>query len=57
MISKDLFLERVVRQWNGLSREVVVTIPEVFSNCVVVALRDLVSGHGVTGWQLDTETL
>lgn len=55
MISKDL--ERVVRQWNGLSREVVVTIPEVFSNCVVVALRDLVSGHGVTGWQLDTETL
>jgi len=39
-----------VRHWYGLHREVVKSLsPEVFKKCVVVALRDVVSGHGGDG--------
>ena len=42
IIKKNLFSERVVRQWHWLPRE-------VFKNRVDVALRDVVSGHDVGG--------
>jgi len=48
------FSERVVRQWHRLPEEVVES-PSlgVIKNRVGVALRDVVSGHGVMGWWLD----
>ena len=48
-IRKNFFLERMVRQWHRLPREMV----EVLMNCVDVALRDMVCGHGggrAVGW-------
>ena len=40
--------------WHGLPRGVVESLSlELFKNCVDVALREVVSGHGVMGWWLD----
>ena len=51
---KNFFTVRAVRQWHRLPREVVESPSlEVFQNCVDVALRDVVSGHGRKGWWLD----
>jgi len=44
------FLDRAVRQWHRLPREVVGSPSlEVFKNRGDVALRDVVSGHGGDG--------
>ena len=49
-IRKNFFLKRAVLQWHRLPREVVESLSlEVLKNCVDVALRDVVSGHGVMG--------
>lgn len=46
-IRKNSFLERVVRCWNRLHREVVEPLSqEIFKKRADVALRDMVSGHG-----------
>ena len=53
-IRKNFFSERVAMQWHRLHREVVGSPSlKVFKNRVDVALRDVVSGHGVMGWWLD----
>ena len=39
-----------MRHWYGLRRGVVKSLsPELFEKCGVVALRDVVSGHGGVG--------
>lgn len=41
-IRKNLISERVVRDWNGLPKEVGKSPPmEVFENCLYVVLRDV----------------
>ena len=48
-IRNKLFSDRVM-QWNRLPREVVESLSlEVFKKSVDVALRNVVSGHGVMG--------
>jgi len=49
-IRKNFFLKRAVLQWHRLPREVVESPSlEVLKNCVDVALRNVVSGHGGDG--------
>ena len=44
----------MVRHWYGLRRGVVKSLsPELFEKCGVVALRDVVSGHGGDGLGMD----
>ena len=46
-IRKNFFSEKEVMHWHRLPREVVQSpSPKVLKNCVDVALRDVVSGHG-----------
>jgi len=54
-IREEFFSKRVLLHWNGLPR-VAVKSPslEGFKNRVDVALRDMVSGHGVVGLWLNS---
>lgn len=56
-MGKNLLSERVVRHCNGLPRAVESPDLEVFKNSVVVALRDVVSGHGGDGLMLVRDDL
>ena len=46
---KNLLSKSVVGYWNGLPRAVESPGLEVFKNCVDMAVRDVVSGHGGDG--------
>jgi len=49
-IRKIFFLERVMRQWHRLPKEVVESLSlEMFKSCSVVAMRDVISEHGGDG--------
>ena len=53
-IKKNFFSKIAMRHLNRLPREVVESPSlEMFREHVNVALRDMVSGHGVMSWQLD----
>lgn len=44
-VRRNLFMKRLIRHWNRLSREMVVSLSlEVFERRVDVALKDMVSG-------------
>lgn len=50
-IRKEVFTEKVVRHWDRLPREVVVSPSlEMCTNGGDVARRDTVSGHCAMGW-------
>ncbi len=47
-----------MRHWYGLRRGVVKSLsPELFEKCGVVALRDVVSGHGGGNWTVGLDDL
>ena len=56
---EEIFLLRKSGEAVAQAAQGVVGSPslEVFKSCVDVALRDVVSGHGVMGWWLNWMTL